>query len=311
MKRPFTSLIESQQMVAPGVQERIFELASAYKQNPKGDCLRGKRVGMLFYEASTRTRWSFEAAVDDLGGSRISTENAREFSSATKGERLEDTIRVIAGYVDCIVLRHYEDDSSQRARDLLDSIGCKVSVINAGSGEGQHPSQAALDRFTIREELGRTEGLDIAIVGDIRRSRTARSLAYLMGRERNRIHLVSPLQLRMKSDLLGYLARHEVPVKEYRSLDDVLGIADVVYMLRTQNERPSPGMEPLTEADVLNCRMTLSRAQSVKKGGIIMHPLPIVDEIVPEVQYLPHASYFRQSDNGVPVRKALFEIMFG
>ena len=303
------SFIESQQAVDDGMLEEIFRLASKYKRERQGDCLRGKRVGMIFYEPSTRTRFSFEAAVDRLGGTHSGTENAREFSSAIKGEKLEHSMRVISSYVDAIVLRHYEDNAAQVARDYLESFGIDVPVINAGCGKGQHPTQALQDWFTIREIFGRTKNLRIVVGGDLKRGRTARSLAYLFGREEG-IHFdfVSPVQLAMEADILAYLHRHQTSFEQHRSLDDVIGKADLVYLTRTQKER-ADGTPEVGEKDAEPVRMTVARAQLLLSHARVMHPMPITDEVEESVDRMSQNQYFEQSDNGVPVRMALFDIL--
>src|ERR1700722_6821083 len=168
-------IIESQQF-DPQALEKLFAIADALEQQPD-DSMRGKIMASLFYEPSTRTRLSFEAAMLRLGGNVISTENAKEFSSAAKGETLEDSIRVVGNYADIIALRHFENDAAERAAKVS-----HVPIINAGSGAGQHPTQALLDVYTIRRELGGIDGLKIAMVGDLKHGRTVRSLSYLLGK---------------------------------------------------------------------------------------------------------------------------------
>ncbi len=305
------SFIESQQAVDNGMLEDIFRLATQYKRERRGDCLRGKRVGMIFYEPSTRTRLSFEAAVDRLGGTHSGTENAGEFSSAIKGEKLTHSMRVISSYVDAIVLRHTEDNAAQIARDYLESFGIDVPVFNAGCGKGQHPSQGVQDWFTVREELGRTRRLRILVAGDLKRGRTARSFVYLFGREPdNHFDLVSVPQLGMEPDILSYLHRHGSSFEIHRTLDDVIEKADLVYLTRTQRERPD-GTPEICERDAAEIRLTVARAQRLRHTARVMHPMPITDEIEEPIERMPCAIYFKQSDNGVPVRMALFHLLLG
>ncbi|MBV9279621.1 MAG: aspartate carbamoyltransferase, partial [Chloroflexi bacterium] len=175
-----------------------------------GAPLEGRIMASLFYEESTRTRFSFETAMLRLGGSVISTENARQFSSVSKGETLEDTIRIINGYADVIVLRHYESGAAQRAADIS-----RVPIVNAGDGTGQHPTQAFLDLYTIEKELGHIDGITIAVVGDLANGRTVRSLCYLLAKYRNvRIVMVAPPVVRMGDDIKEYLVRHDVRFRE-------------------------------------------------------------------------------------------------
>src|SRR5947209_12946255 len=180
--------------------------------------LDGKIMASLFYEESTRTRFSFESAMLSVGGSVVSTENARQFSSVSKGETLEDTIRILNGYSDVIVMRHYEAGSARRAADIS-----RVPIVNAGDGTGQHPTQAFLDVYTIQKELGHVDNLTIAVVGDLANGRTVRSLCYLLAKYRNlKIYMVAPEVVRMRDDIKEYLTRHDVP---YREVDDLRAIA--------------------------------------------------------------------------------------
>ncbi len=195
------------------------------------------------------------------------------------------------------------------ARDYLQSLDRDTRIINAGCGKGQHPTQAALDIVTINKELGRTQDLRLLIAGDLARGRTARSLAYLMGRQPGvSIDFVSPAELAMGHDMLAYLKRHNTPYRQLHSLDDAIAEADVVYMTRVQKERPLEGVS-LSQLDIDCFKLTVKRAQRMKPGSCIMHPMPIVDEIEEGVERMVHAAYFRQSDNGVPVRMALLDMM--
>lgn len=175
MANKLKHFVESQQLTKDLINS-LFTQADSFKSNPQSDVLNGKILAALFYEPSTRTRFSFESAMLRLGGSFISTENAREFSSAAKGESLEDTVRVVSEYAHGIVIRHPEEGSAKRAAAVS-----KVPVINAGDGKGQHPTQALLDLYTIQKELGRLDDFKIACVGDLAFGRTTRSLCYLLG----------------------------------------------------------------------------------------------------------------------------------
>lgn len=263
-------------------------------------------MATLFYEPSTRTRFSFEAAMHRLGGRVITTENAAEFSSVSKGETLEDTIRIINGYADVIVIRHFEVGAAQRAAAVS-----RVPVINAGDGIGQHPTQALLDLYTIQKEHGAIDGLRIAMVGDLAQGRTVRSLAYLLGKFRDiKLYLVAPLQLRMKEDILDHLRLRGVTYTESSDLDKVLPEVDVVYQTRVQKERFGDRI-----ADYEKCRglyvIDRSSLDVLRKDAIIMHPLPRVGEITMEVDQDPRAAYFRQAQNGLYVRMALLKMVLG
>ena len=261
-------------------------------------------MAMLFYEPSTRTRFSFETAMRRLGGNVISTENAAEFSSVAKGETLEDTIRIMNGYADVIVLRHKEVGSARRAA----GVSC-VPVINAGDGAGQHPTQALLDLYTIRKEIGKIDGLRIAMVGDLAQGRTVRSLAYLLSKFQNMtMYFVAPPLLKMKDDILEHLKERKVNFVEETSLENVLPEVDVVYQTRIQKERFGDRIE-----DYEACRgiyvLTRESLGLMKPKSLIMHPLPRLDEIAMEVDDDPRAGYFRQAQNGLYVRMALLTMV--
>lgn len=303
------SVIESQDFDMDTLQE-VFRRADAFKKDPIGHGLRRKRVSMLFYEPSTRTRFSFEAAVLDMGGSCISTENAGQFSSAAKGESLEDTIRVVSAYCDAIVLRHFEDDAAERARDLLQSLRIKKPIINAGCGKGQHPTQSLIDLYTIKDELKNLVDLNVTIVGDLKHSRVVKSLVYLLSKyDGSKITLVSPVELALATNMIGYLEQHRVTYQETQSLEDAIATADVVYMTRVQKERFE---DPAVYERLKNSyRLTPALVAKMRPHARILHPLPRVDEIDPAIDRLPQVAYFRQSDNGVPIRKALLEMVLG
>jgi aspartate carbamoyltransferase catalytic subunit len=260
-------------------------------------------MAALFYEPSTRTRLSFEAAMLRLGGSAMGTDNAREFSSAAKGETLEDTIRIVNGYADVIVLRHDEEGAARRAAAVS-----QVPVINAGDGRGQHPTQALLDIYTIRAELGRVDGVEIAMVGDLANGRTVRSLTYLLSKYRDvRIWFVAPPQVAMRQDIKDHLNERRVDWTETEDLDSILGKVDVVYQTRIQKER---FIEPSTYEAVKGVyRITPQTMERLGPQAIVMHPLPRVDEIAPEVDSDRRAAYFRQARNGLYIRMALLDMV--
>ncbi|HRH24104.1 MAG TPA: aspartate carbamoyltransferase [Candidatus Paceibacterota bacterium] len=279
--------------------EALFKKVDGMLEKPPVDALKGKIMAALFYEPSTRTRLSFESAMNRLGGAVIGTENAGEFSSAAKGETLEDSIRVVAGYADVIVIRHPEVGSAERA-----SSASPVPVINAGDGAGQHPTQALLDAYTIQRETGGLDGKKVALVGDLKNGRTARSLAYLLSKFTGvEIMLVSPKELAMGQDIKEYLSGKGMTLTESEDLAGALAWADVVYQTRIQKERFASEEEYLK----FKGRFVITRAlaDTMKDGAIIMHPLPRVDEIAPEVDDSPHARYFEQARYGLYVRMAL------
>ena len=224
-------IIESQQFDLK-LLDKIFSIADNIQKESQTP-LKGKIMASLFYEPSTRTRFSFESAMLRLGGSVITTENAAEFSSAAKGETLEDSIRVIDDYADVIVIRHPEKGASKKAAAVSES-----PIINAGDGSGQHPTQALLDLYTIKKELGKIDGIKIAMVGDLKNGRTIRSLAYLLGKYKNiEIYFVSPEELKVGKDIKEYLDKHKTTYKETEDLESVVGEVDVLYQTRIQKER--------------------------------------------------------------------------
>ena len=267
--------------------------------------LRGKIMASLFYEPSTRTRFSFESAMLKLGGGVITTENAGEFSSAAKGETLEDSIRVINQYADVIVLRHPEKGASARAAAVSD-----IPVLNAGDGSGQHPTQALLDIYTIKKEIGRIDGVSIAFVGDLKHGRTVRSLSYLLGKYKNvRVFFISPKGLRIGDDIKEYISKQKISYEETETWDKALPRVDVLYQTRIQEERfknPSE-YKKYKGAYVL----TMKEVNKMKNGAIVMPPLPRVDEIATEVDRSEKAVYFKQAKYGLLIRMALLKEILG
>jgi aspartate carbamoyltransferase catalytic subunit len=295
-------VIESQQFTR-SLLEDLLARADEIKGEPHrfSGRLNGQVMAALFYEPSTRTRLSFEAAMLRLGGETMGTDNAREFSSAAKGETLEDTIRIVSGYADVIVLRHNEEGAAKRAAAVS-----TVPVINAGDGPGQHPTQALLDLYTIRDELGRIDGINIAMVGDLANGRTVRSLTYLLSKFRQiKIWFVAPPQVAMRDDLKAHLDEHHISWVEAENLDAVLPEVDVVYQTRIQKERFANPADYMALKGIY--RIDNRSLSLMRKYAIVMHPLPRVDEIAPEVDADPRAAYFRQARNGLQIRMALLD----
>jgi aspartate carbamoyltransferase catalytic subunit len=299
-------VIESQQF-SRSLLEELFARAEEIKAEPHRFMgrLNGQVMAALFYEPSTRTRFSFEAAMLRLGGQTIGTDNAREFSSAAKGETLEDTIRIVSGYADVIVMRHNEEGAAKRAAAVS-----SVPIINAGDGPGQHPTQALLDLYTIKDELNRIDGVRVAMVGDLANGRTVRSLTYLLSKFKDiKLWFVAPPQVAMRDDLKAHLDDHKVPWVETEDLDSVLPEVDVVYQTRIQKER-------FADPEVYNAvkgiyRIDKKSMSLMRKYAILMHPLPRVDEISPEVDDDPRSAYFRQARNGLRIRMALLDRLLG
>jgi len=264
--------------------------------------LEGCIMATLFYEPSTRTRLSFESAMGRLGGTILSTESAGEYSSAAKGETLEDTIRTIEGYADCIVLRHFAEGSARRAASVA-----SVPIINAGDGPGQHPTQALLDVYTIRRELGRLSDFKIGVVGDLAHGRTVRSLAYVLSMYPGvRMYFVAPPVVRMKDDIKAFLTSVGVAWEEAADLREVAAHVDVLYQTRIQKERFADmgAYEQARGKYIIDAPLM----KLVPKHGVVMHPLPRVDEITTDVDADPRAAYFRQARNGLFVRMALLKL---
>ena len=297
-------VVESQQFSRELIDELIGR-AEEMRDNPHRAAgrLQGRVLAALFYEPSTRTRLSFEAAMLRLGGRTMGTDNAHEFSSAAKGETLEDTIRVVSGYADVIVLRHDEEGAARRAAAVSD-----VPLINAGDGRGQHPTQALLDVFTIKQEVGRLDGVRVAMVGDLANGRTVRSLAYLLGKYLGvRIWFVSPPQVAMRDDIKEHLDERGVEWHETEDLDSLLPQVDVVYQTRIQKER-----FPDTAAyeAVRGCyRVGPAELARMRDDAIVMHPLPRLDEVDSAIDGDRRAAYFRQARNGLHIRMALLDMV--
>lgn len=304
------SILEAQVFTLDDLEE-LYERTTRLIGTRPAPLFRDDVVVMLFYQPSTRTRMSFQIAAVRLGAQVIYTEDAGKFSSAAKGEILEDTTRVVAGYQPrALVLRHTEDGAAQVVERNMRRLEHPVPVFNAGCGAEQHPTQAVLDLYTIRRELGRTDHVDIALVGDCRYSRTVRSLAYLIAKyPGTRIRFIAVPELRVRPDITAYLDRHGVPYTETEEWGDAVETADVIYMTRPQKE----WFGEAALFDRVKDRFVLDAAavRRMKPGARILHPLPRNTEIALDVDPLPQAAYFRQSDYGPPLRTALFEMVCG
>ena len=266
--------------------------------------LKGRVLACLFYEPSTRTSASFIAAMERLGGSVIPITQGVQFSSVSKGETLADTIRTLEQYSDVIVLRHPEIGSAQVAAEAAG-----IPVINAGDGPGEHPSQALLDLFTIREEMGRIDGLKIAMVGDLRFGRTVHSLTKLLLHFDVSLRFVSPEILRMPLKIMNEVRDRGLNVRETHDVADVIENADVLYVTRVQKER----FNDLAQYDEVKGQyiITPDLMRQAKEKMVVMHPLPRVGEISTDVDADPRAAYFRQVKNGMYIRMALLAAVLG
>ncbi|GAB2224243.1 hypothetical protein Droror1_Dr00004995 [Drosera rotundifolia] len=300
-------VIEAQQFdrdTLSAIFEVAREMEKIEKNSPGSQILKGYLMATLFYEPSTRTRLSFESAMKRLGGEVLTTENAREFSSAAKGETLEDTIRTVEGYADIIVMRHFESGAAKRA-----AATAKIPVINAGDGPGQHPTQALLDMYTIKREIGKLDGIMVGLVGDLANGRTVRSLAYLLAKYNEvKIYFVAPDVVKMKDDIKDYLTSKNVKWEESSDLMEVASKCDVVYQTRIQRERFGERNDLYEEArgKYIVDRNVLSVMQ---KHAIVMHPLPRLDEITADVDEDPRAAYFSQAKNGLYIRMAILKLL--
>lgn len=281
----------------------IFSLADNIKNNKFNPrTLAGKIMATLFYEPSTRTRLSFESAMLRLGGTYIATENASEFSSAIKGETLEDTIRIVNFYSDIIVLRHPNSGASEIAAKYS-----KIPIINAGDGNGEHPTQALLDLYTIFSKF-RKKTFEIAMVGDMANYRSSHSLSYLLSLyPQIKISYVSPKKLSIPKNLKNHLIKKKVKFKEVENLEEGIKNVDVIYQTRIPKEYQSASDYKKYKGKYVIDKQTLRK---ISKNSLIMHPLPRVDEITSDVDSDPRAIYFEQARNGIFIRMALLLILF-
>jgi aspartate carbamoyltransferase catalytic subunit len=279
------------------------EMRAIVKRVGSSDLLKGHVLACVFYEPSTRTSSSFIAAMSRLGGSVIPINEVR-YSSVTKGESLPDTIRTLESYADVIVLRHPEVGASKVAAEYA-----RKPIINAGDGVGEHPTQALLDLYTIRTELGTLNGLHVAMVGDLRYGRTVHSLARLLCLYDVRMTFVSPELLRMPLDVLNEVKDHGKEVRETYDVHEIIGDVDVLYVTRVQRERfaDQAQYEEVKDYYVI----TPELMAKAKDKMIVMHPLPRVGEISYAIDNDPRAAYFRQMENGMYIRMALLAAVLG
>jgi len=266
------------------------------------DMLKGKILANLFFEPSTRTRLSFEAAMLKLGGSTIGFAEA-EIASVRKGENLADTIRTVENYADIIALRHPLEGAAKLAAEFS-----KVPVLNAGSGAEEHPTQAFMDLYTLQKEKAKIDGLKIALVGDLRYGRTVHSLAYALSLYNIELYLISPETLRMRREVIRAI-KNKISIIEDTNLENIIPQIDVLYVTRIQKER-FPDLAEYAKVKGAY-RIDLKTLQKAKKDMIILHPLPRIDEIAAEVDSTPQARYFQQVWNGIVVRMALLALVLG
>jgi aspartate carbamoyltransferase catalytic subunit len=277
--------------------DRILDHARQFDQQKYDkNALYGKILATLFFEPSTRTRMSFESAMARLGGTSLSVGSV-EACSIAKGETLADTVRVVSGYADAIVIRHPKEGAARLAAEFA-----TVPVINAGDGAGQHPSQTLLDLYTIRQSMP-INNIDVALIGDLRYGRTAHSLASALSLYDARLHTISPKGLELPETLAAELRDKGMEIVEHENINEIIHDVDVLYVTRIQRERFPDSASYFDVSS--NYRITPELLSEARSNLIILHPLPRLDEIDPRVDDLPYARYFEQSRNGVPVRMAM------
>lgn len=285
--------------------EAVFEATDRIVGMPpseRREMARGRTLGHLFYEPSTRTRLSFQAAMALIGGTSLGIADVSS-SSTQKGESLADTVRTISIYTDALVLRHPLDGSSRFAAEVSDK-----PVINGGSGTEEHPTQAIQDLYTIRAERGRIDGLSVGIIGDLKYGRTVYSLLQALGNYDVRVSLASPPSLRIRRDSTYDISKR-LDLAEHDGIDGFIDDVDVLYVTRVQKERFPDEEEYLRVKG--SYVVGLDVLKRMREGAIVMHPLPRLDEIAPEVDSAPQARYFRQAENGMYTRAALLGLILG
>lgn len=282
---------------------KILDLAAEFEKNPNQEILKGKLVATLFFEPSTRTRLSFETAINRLGGRVVGFADVNS-SSVTKGETLKDTIKMVTNYVDMIVMRHPVEGAARYASEMA-----TVPVINAGDGANQHPTQTLLDLYSIKKTQNKLEDLNIFMIGDLKYGRTVHSLLMAMSNFNPTFYFISPDELKMPKEYLLFLDQHKIKYYEYKEFMPIISQADIVYMTRVQKERFSDPIEyeKTKNAYVLRNAMLDHTRPNMR----ILHPLPRVNEISLDVDENPKAYYFTQALNGVYVRQAIIASILG
>ncbi len=281
----------------------ILDEALKYEREKTSKILDGKVIASLFFEPSTRTRLSFETAVNRLGAKVIGFSDSAN-TSISKGETLKDTIKMVSNYVDMIIMRHPLEGSSRYASEVA-----SVPVVNAGDGANQHPTQTMLDLYSIKQTQGHLDGLTVNMVGDLKYGRTTHSLLQAMSHFNPRFIFTSPEELRMPQEYKSFLDGKGIPYSETVSLEEYLNDCDILYMTRVQQERFSDPMEYEKVKDIY--RLTASMLGDVKQNMKILHPLPRVGEIDQDVDDTPYAYYFKQAENGLYVRMAIIAYLLG
>lgn len=280
----------------------IMDQAEQCKKQPKSDLLRQKIIASCFFEPSTRTRLSFEAAALRSSASLIGFSDSDNLS-IQKGESLSDTVKTISQYADLMIIRHPLEGAARLAADIAD-----IPVINAGDGANQHPTQALTDMFTIRESQGRLDNLAVALVGDLKYGRTIHSLVLLSALYDIRLYLVSPESLILPVVLCDHLKKRGVRFSFHHQIEEVIANIDILYLTRIQCERVNQDEQSLIKNKLILNPSLLKKARPNMK---IMHPLPRLDELPHEIDETPYANYFQQAKNGLFVRQALLNMILG
>ena len=282
---------------------QILEIAAEFEKEPHQNLLNGRVIASLFFEPSTRTRLSFESAIQKMGGNVVGFSSAAT-SSVQKGESLKDTILTVCNYSDLIVMRHPVDGSARYASEVA-----TVPIINAGDGANQHPTQCLLDLYSIKKTQGTLENLEVTFVGDLKYGRTVHSLVIALCQFNTKFHLVSPVELKLPSAVKRHIKEANLQYEQYTDFNEVIPKSDIIYMTRIQRERfPDPlEYEKVKNAYILNNSMLDNSRENCR----ILHPLPRVNEISIDVDSNPKAYYFEQALNGVFVRQALIAAILG
>ncbi|HBV77238.1 MULTISPECIES: aspartate carbamoyltransferase [Vibrio] len=283
--------------------ELIIQTAAQIKAEPQPDLIKGKVVASCFFEPSTRTRLSFETAIQRIGGSVIGFDNPGNTSHAKKGETLADSIRIISSYVDAFVMRHPQEGAARLASEFSNN----TPIINAGDGSNQHPTQTLLDLYSIYETQGSLDNLHIAFVGDLKYGRTVHSLTQALAKFNNvRFYFVAPEALAMPDYICEELDDAGIQYSLHNEIEDVIPELDILYMTRVQKER-------FDESEYAHIKsafvLTAASLRKAKNNLKVLHPLPRVDEITVDVDKTPYAYYFEQAENGVYARTALLALV--
>ena len=282
------------------ILNEAYKLENIAKSKEVSEDLKGKLLGLMFFEPSTRTKMSFETAMKRLGGDCIGFENSGS-SSVSKGESIADTAKMFEGYSDALVIRHELEGVSKFISDIVD-----VPVINAGDGAGQHPTQTLLDLYTIKNEIGHIDDLKIALIGDLKFGRTVHSLSNALGLFENvKIYLVSPPELRMPQEILHDLDKTSVEYVEVNTIEEIIDDVEVLYVTRIQKER----FGDINDYLKIKGAYIVNKKMLEGKDLIVMHPLPRIDEIADDVDNTKYNKYFTQAANAVPVRMAILKTL--